>query len=294
MKHSRRNFAQNVFLGILIVIAPFVRADAQAVLGPNLYAIKDSVGTVVALIGPDGVFLVDSGYREPDPSTILSALRGISNAPVRFLVNTCARRDHTYGNENFARLGATILGRPQARERMAHPVFSANGVDTGTPLPLPEAALPGASFDSALTLHMNGEEIELIPAPRAYTDGDTLVHFVHADVIVTGEIFRSISYPDIDRGNGGTLSGLLDGLEKIIALAGPATKIVPRHDTIANRTAVIAQRDMILVLRDRVAVMLNQGRSEKEVVAVGLNADYPSRRLGSNRLIRALYEELAP
>jgi cyclase len=150
------------------------------------------------------------------------------------------------------------------------------------------------SFDSPITFHMNGEEIEIIPVPHAYSDGDTVVRFVKADVIMTGEIFQSVAHPNIDRANGGTVQGLLDSLNLVASLAGPKTKIVSAHDQIADRAAVVAQRDMILVLRDRVSAMVRQGASEGEILDAKVNADYPSKRLGSNRIIRSLYEELAP
>jgi cyclase len=294
MTRSGITSARATFVGALILNIIAVRGEAQiSQLGSNLYAVEGSGVTVGVLVGPDGVFLVDSGYHEADTSKIMAAIRSISDAPVRLVVNTSARIDHTGGNENFAKLGATILGRPQVRERLAHPVFSANGmVGTGTPNPRPEAALPVVTYDSPIRLHMNGEEIEVIPVPRAYSDGDTVVHFVNSDVIMTGEIYHSVSYPNIDRANGGTLQGLLDGMSMVVALAGPKTKIVLGHDGIVDRAAVAAQRDMILVLRDRVAAMLKQGASEKEVVAAGLNADYPSTRLGPNQFMRQLYEEL--
>jgi|HubBroStandDraft_1064217.scaffolds.fasta_scaffold127256_2 cyclase len=197
------------FVGALIMNIIAVRSEAQITqLGTNLYAVEGSGVTVGALVGPDGVFLVDSGYREADTSTIMAAIHSISDAPVRLVVNTSARIDHTGGNENFAKQGVTILGRSQVRERLAHPVFSANGMaENGTPKPRPEAALPVVTFDAPITLHMNGEEVELIPVLRAYSDGDTVVRFVNADVIMTGEIYHSVSYPDIDRANGGALQG---------------------------------------------------------------------------------------
>ena len=296
VNRSSTTFARAAFVVAAIGNLIAVRGQAQITqLGANLYAMELSGVKVGALVGPDGVFLVDSGRYPTNTDAIIAAIRSISDAPIRLVVNTSARIDHTGGNENFAKLGVTILGRAQVRERLAHPVFSANGmVGTGTPNPRLEAALPVVTYNSPITLHMDGEEIEVIPVPRAYSDGDTVVHFVNADVIMTGEIYQSVSYPNIDLANGGTLQGLLDGLSSVVALAGPKTKIVPGHDTIADRVAVVAQRNMILVLRDRVAAMLKQGASEKEVVAASLNADYPSARLGPNRFMRQLYEELAP
>lgn len=253
-------------------------------LASNLYRLSSGCG---ALVGPDGVFLVDSGSAGYSDQMI-AEIREISNAPIRFLVNTNAR--HTGGNESLANLGAIILGPPGLRERMLHPAFSPGEMATlGPAVP---AALPTITFDAPITFRMNGEEIRVIPIPHALTEGDTMVQFVNADVILTGDSFQSVAYPNIDRNNGGSLKGLLDGLNLVIAMAGPGTRIVPSRDKIADRGAVVAQRDMIVILRERVAAMIQQGRSEKEVIDANLNADYPSSRLGPNRFIRALYEDL--
>ena len=100
---------------------------------------------------------------------------------------------------------------------------------------------------------MNGEDIQLIPVLAAHTDGDTMVYFPKADVIMTGDFYRSIQYPNIDRANGGSLQGMLNGLAQVVSLAGPNTKIIPGHGPTVNKTAVSAQRDLLVAVRDRVA-----------------------------------------
>jgi len=274
-----------ILFGAALITLLVPRSEAQTKIATNLYLF----GNTAALIGPDSVLLVDSGTNA---DIINYELQTISDAPVRLVINTSASILHSGGNENFAKLGAIILARPQVRERIAHPIFSANGMaGSGTPPQRTESALPTLTYDSPVTLHLNGEEIQLIPIPHAYSDGDTIVHFVKADVLMTGEIFQPSSYPNIDRANGGTVQGLLNSLNLVASLAGPNTKIIPGYPK-TDRAAVIAQRDMILVLRDRVAAMVKQGASEGEVLDAKVNADYPSNRLGSNRIIRSIYEEL--
>src|SRR5207249_3095374 len=104
----------------------------------------------------------------------------------------------------------------------------------------------------------------LIPIPVAHTDGDTLVRFPKADVIMTGDFFRSLGYPNIDLNNGGSLKGMLAGLNKIVETAGPNTKIIPGHGDIVNKTAVAAHRDMIVAVRDKVAALVRQGKTAQE------------------------------
>ncbi len=121
--------------------------------------------------------------------------------------------------------------------RLEKPNPGANGAPG---VPTPAAGLPVITYDAPLTIRMNGEEVRLIPAPKAHTDGDTFVKFVNADVIMTGDFYRSIQFPNIDRANGGSLPGLVDALNAVIANAGPNTKIVPGHGPVVDRAAVTA------------------------------------------------------
>src|SRR5207245_662088 len=120
--------------------------------------------------------------------------------------------------------------------------------------------------NSQLVFHMNGEDVQLIPIPNAHTDGDTMVRFVQNDVIMTGDFFRSVQYPNIDRGNGGGLNGMIAGLGQIIARSGPNTKIIPGHGPTVDRNAVIAHRDMMLGVRDRIQKMMGEGKCGGEDV----------------------------
>jgi len=124
---------------------------------------------------------------------------------------------------------------------------------------------------------MNGEDVQLIPIPNAHTDGDTMVRFVQNDVIMTGDFFRSVQYPNIDRANGGGLNGMINGLGQIIARSGPNTKIIPGHGPTVDRNAVMAHRDMMLAVRDRVSKMIKDGKSEADVIAAKPWADFDSK-----------------
>jgi glyoxylase-like metal-dependent hydrolase (beta-lactamase superfamily II) len=119
---------------------------------------------------------------------------------------------------------------------------------------------------------MNGEDVQLIPIPAAHTDGDTLVRFPRQDVLAVGDYYRSVGYPYVDIFNGGTLDGLLAGLEATIHLAGPNTKIVPGHGPIVDRAAMIAQRDFIVSTRDRMLQMIVKGTTYEQVLAANLTA----------------------
>jgi glyoxylase-like metal-dependent hydrolase (beta-lactamase superfamily II) len=264
-------------------------------LAANFYTIEGPGGTIGFLTGPEGTLMVD-GQFAPLSERIMGEIKAVSNAPVKILINTHVHGDHTGGNANFAKMGAIIFAREELRNRLAHPNPSANGTP-GTPAP--EAALPVVTYSSPLTFHMNGEDVHAIPVPVAHTDGDTIVHFVKSDVIMTGDFYRSVGYPNIDRNNGGSLKGLLEGLDVVIKLAGPNTKIIPGHMELGkpvDKAAVQAHRTMIVAVRDRVAKLIQEGKSEADIKAAKPLAEYdakiPQAQQTTERFLTQLYAEL--
>ena len=262
-------------------------------VGSNLYTLEGQGGMIGVLTGPDGTLMVDSQFA-PLTDKIVAAIHQISPGPIRFMINTHVHPDHTGGNENLGKMGVVIFSREELRDRLAQPVPAA-GANPGRP-PMPHAALPLVTYRGRTTFHMNGEDVDLFPIPRAHTDGDTLVRFKNADVLMTGDYYRSVGYPNIDRANGGSLNGMLEGLGVTIGLAGPNTKIIPGHGPTVDRMAVIAHRDMILAMRDRVAKLVEQGKTSEETLAAHPSSDYDSRipqaKETSDRFVGQLYAEL--
>jgi cyclase len=256
-------------------------------LAPDFYVLNGQGGAIGVLTGPDGVLMVDSQFA-PLTEKIVAAIKQVSNgAPIKFLINTHVHGDHTGGNENLGKMGVTIFARPELRERLAHPA-------TGNPAPA--AALPVVTYNSPLTFHMDGEEVQAIPIPKAHTDGDTLVYFPNANVIMIGDYFRSLGYPNIDRANGGSLPGMLAGIDAAIKLCNAQTKVVPGHGAITDRNGLMAHRDMIIAIRDKIAPMVSQGKTLAEVVAAKPTADYDAKVPGvgttGERFIGQVYAEL--
>src|SRR5262245_32135313 len=255
-------------------------------IADNFYTVEGSGGMIGALVGPDGIFMVDAQFA-PLTDKIVAALKQISDRPIKFLVNTHVHGDHTGGDENFAKLGVTLVSREALRARLATP---------GRGGPPPAAALPMVTYKGPMTFYMNGETVQLIPVPVAHTDGDTMVFFPKANVLMTGDFYRSLGYPNIDRANGGSLKGMIDGLAAIGTLTNATTKIVPGHGDIVNKTAVAAHRDMIIALRDRVAKMVQAGQTQEQVVAAKPTADYDSKVPGvgttADRFVTQLYQEI--
>jgi cyclase len=257
----------------------------------NFFTLEGQGGTITALTGQDGVLLVDAQYAQLTDK-IVAAIRRLSDQPIRYLVNTHLHGDHTGGNENFAKLGALIFSRDQLRLRLANPAPGANGQVT----PPAAKTLPVVTYDGAVTLHINGEGVQLIPIRAAHTDGDTLIRFPKQDALAVGDYYRAIGYPRVDLNSGGTLDGLLAGLGETIGIAGPKTKIIPGHGPIVDRSAVVAQRDLVLAMRDRMRPLVAQGMTVEQVLAAKLTADtdnlVPQGTQTAEQFVRWLYSEL--
>src|SRR6185436_8870934 len=223
-------------------------------VAPNLYMLSGSEnvdpghpdgagGRIGILTGPDGIFMVDAQYLQIGEK-VLAAIRRIDQGPIRFLVNTHVHGDHTAGNATFAKTGAVILAREELREAMTRtPANLAANAPARDPARLPVLTY---GMGDPLRLRMNGETVELIPVRAAHTGGDTVVRFVNADVIMIGDFYRNFGYPFIDAANGGSLKGALDGLELVMKMAGPKTRLVPGHGTYITSSDIIPYRDMIL------------------------------------------------
>ena len=258
----------------------------------NFYTLEGSGGTIGVLAGPDGVLMVDAQFA-PLGDKIVAAIKQISDGRIRLLINTHVHGDHTGGNENIAKQGATILARENLRARLMKPAPQANGQPG---VPAPPMALPILTYDSPIVIHMNGEDVQLVPVPLAHTDGDTMVYFPNANVIMTGDFYRSLGYPNIDRANGGTMTGMLAGLNKIIELSGPNTRILPGHGTIVDRNAVAAHRDILTGVRDKIAPMVKKGMTLDQVTAAKPLADFDAKVTGvgttGERFVGQVYAEL--
>jgi glyoxylase-like metal-dependent hydrolase (beta-lactamase superfamily II) len=262
-------------------------------LAPDFWTLEGAGGTISVLSGPDGILLVDSQFA-PLTDKLVAAIRRFSDKPIRFLVDTHVHPDHVGGNANFARLGATIFARDQLRWRLEHPAPAADG----TPgQPAPELALPVVTYNASLAIHIDNEDVRLLPVEAAHTDGDTVISFPHHDILAVGDIFRSVGYPYADLANGGSLAGILEGLSEIVDRAGPATKIIPGHGPIVNRDAVLAQRDLVLTVRGRVQKLVDQGKTLDEIIASHPTADIDARVPGAtpqtaDRFVRWVYTEV--
>jgi glyoxylase-like metal-dependent hydrolase (beta-lactamase superfamily II) len=254
----------------------------------NVYMLAGAGGNVVVQVGPSGALLVDSKSAK-QVARILAEVNKLntSGKPIKYLLNTSADADHIGGNEEAAKaLGSlanwTIINTPGASQNAVQIIAHDNVLARVSTLP--STAQPTETFVGLeKELYFNGEPVLMYHIPAAHTDGDSLVFFRKSDVVATGDIYRTDSYPVIDLTRGGSVQGVLDGLNRVLDLAVPAhheeggTFVVPGHGRISDEFDVLEYRDMVTIVRDRVLAMKQKGMTLEQVKAARPTADYDPR-----------------
>ncbi|MDH3206485.1 MAG: MBL fold metallo-hydrolase [Gemmatimonadota bacterium] len=253
-----------------------VRITPHHVAG-TVYYLEGQGGHVVVSAGEDGIVMVDDQFA-PLTDRIIAAIRTISSDDIRFLINTHVHPDHTGGNENIGRLGIPIMARDRVRVRLM--------------ASLPEIALPVVTFTDDISLHLNGEDMEVITLPPAHTDGDSYIYFRGSDVLAAGDVFRTVAFPVIDLNNGGSLDGTIEALGMAVGLAGPNTRIVPGHGVVSTRADVMEFRDMVIDVKAQVSEMVARGMTYQQVAAANPTARYNAKWGDPERFLTAVYAEL--
>jgi len=263
-------------------------------LGNRTYMLEGQGGNITIAVAANGVIMVDSQFA-PLHGRIKAAVAQLTKQPIRFLVNTNYLPEHTGGNAEFAADGVGIIMHANAGRRLA--AGAVNGLTGDKIPPASEKALPSKTYGKATTLNLRGRRAQLRHIPRAYTDGDTFVWFADANVIATGDIVTVGSrYPDIDFANGGTLNGMIAGVDVFIKLANEGTRIVPGHGPVLKKPDLIEYRDMLVSARDRMARLIAEGKSEADVLAARPFADLDAKigvsEQGSRNFIRVVYNSI--
>jgi len=243
-------------------------------LAPGLFMLMGSGGNMALSTGPDGAVLVDTEYA-PLNAKILAAVKAAGGGAVKFVVNTHWHGDHTGGNEPLGKAGAQIIAHNNVRVRMSSEQFMA-AFNQKIP-PAPAAALPTITFPTRATFHWNGNTVNVIHVNPAHTDGDSLVHFTNANVIHTGDTFVKDQYPFIDLSSNGSLDGFIMATEAVIARSDASTKIIPGHGALANVSDVQRYHDMLVKVRANIKALVDQGKSEDEVLAAKPTAEFDAQ-----------------
>ena len=242
-------------------------------LGHGVYLLDWQGGDSLILVGDDGVLLVDTSVAAMGDK-IRAAIAKVSDKPIKLIINTHAHADHFGANEALATGGATIVAHDSLRERMAKGFTAFNQAIP----PSRPAALPTVTFSDAMTLHFDGETIQLFHPPAAHTDSDTLVHFKRANVIhASGTIGGDGGYPFFDIPSGGSLAGMIVAEDKMLSLADGETRIVADEGDPASTATLKASRDMLVTLRARVQKLIDEGKSADEAVAAKPTKDFDAK-----------------
>ena len=245
MKRSGWSAGTVVLVGML-ALGPAGRAHGQqdfskvqikvTKVSGNIYMLEGEGGNIAASVGEDGIVIVDDQYA-PLADKIQLALKnlGITDKPVRFVINTHYHGDHTGGNAPFANTGATVIAQDNVRKRMASGGAAGNGgsIKMDNP-PAPKAALPIITFDHDVTVHLNGEDIRALHFPAGHTDGDAVIFFPKNNVVHMGDDFVRYGFPFIDVASGGSVQGMIAAMEKVSAELPTDVKVIPGHGALSN------------------------------------------------------------
>jgi len=255
----------------------------------NVYMLSGAGGNITVQAGPEGVLVVDTGLPNMTDK-VVAAIRKISDGPIRYVVNTHVHADHTGGNEKIASLGATIVGgnvtgdiadAGKGASVIAHQtLLDRMTAKDGNQAAYPSGAWPTDTFEDEKDLFFDGEGIEVLHQPAAHTDGDSFVFFRRSDVVSAGDIFVTTGYPIIDIARGGSLQGIIDALNRLIAITIPAgkqeggTMVIPGHGRLCDQADVVFYQEMVTILRDRIRDMIKKGMTLEQVKAARPTRDY--------------------
>ena len=262
---------------------------------PNVYVIFGAGGNIAVHVGEDGVILVDSGSAGM-ADTVLAAVNAIARQPVRMIIDTSADVDHVGGNDTVSRGGVPIspdsfADEPRATVLSHENVLTRMSARNGNESLFPVDMWPTETFTSKLrSMYINDDAIQVIRQVGAHSDGDSMVHFRRADVIVTGDVLDLRHFPDINPARGGSIQGELEALNRLLDLVVPAmplvlkpgrTLVVPGHGRVSDYGEIVEYRDMVTVIRDVIQDMIARGMTLEQVKAANPTAGY-RRRYGAD------------
>jgi cyclase len=234
-------------------------------LGNGVYLLGWQGGDSLVLVGDDGVVLVDTAVVQL-ADKIKAAIAHLSSKPLRYVIITHAHADHFGGNEAMAKAGAVLVAHDNVRVRMVKGQYIA--AFNQTIAPSVPAAIPVITYANSMTIHAGAETIELIHAPRAHTDSDSLVYFHRANVIHTSGTFgNDQTYTFFDLSSAGSLAGTIAAQDRVLALANDHTRIIADEGEPSTNAALQASHDALVIVRARIQKLIDAGKSEEEAIA---------------------------
>ena len=262
-------------------------------VAPGIYMLVGMGGNIGVSVGEDGVFMIDDQFA-PLTDKIIAAVAALSDQPIRFVINTHWHGDHTGGNENLGNRGALIVAHDNVYARMSRDteIGAFNQVVPASP----KAALPVITFNDNVTFRLNGEEIRAVHYRHSHTDGDSVIHFVNANVIHTGDIWFNGFYPFIDVSSGGSIDGVINSIRTLVDMADDNTRIIPGHGPLSDKQGLQGDLEVLETVRDRMSRLIAEGKSLEEIIELKPNADYDEAMgkgfINPEKFLQILYGDL--
>jgi len=261
-------------VGVQPALAQLTRDSVQIrsnEVSNGIYMFMGAGGNIAVSTGDDGVLIVDDQYADMT-AKIDAAISGLTDQPLRYVVNTHWHWDHTGGNENYGRAGKTIVAHENTYVRMASDQF-VEAFNFRQPAS-PEEALPVITYNDTATLRFNDLTIRMIHVPNAHTDSDAFIHFEEANVIHTGDVYVTSAYPFIDSSTGGTLDGVIAALERLSVITDGDTVIIPGHGAISDRAGAMKTLAMLKGMKVITENAVAEGMSLEQFLGTNPTADY--------------------
>ena len=242
-------------------------------LGDNMYMLLGPGGNIGVSVGDDGVFIIDDKFAR-FADQIISEIKGVTDQPIRYVVNTHYHGDHSGANAQMKEVGATIMAHDNVRKRMG---LTFENTAFGRTVKATDPSLwPTLTFSQTATLHFNGQTVTIIHTPSAHTDGDSIIYFKKANVLHMGDNFFNGMFPYIDIDGGGSLQGMIDSHQIGLSMIDDETKIIPGHGPLAKKADLEKTQQLLKDIQNRVKTEISKGASLEEILKKDLLKDLSS------------------
>ena len=279
---KKRALYSFISLVVLGVGTAFVQAQDEAIspvhVAGNIHMLEGSGGNVGVSAGEDGILIVDDKFEKDEPR-VRELLKDINPGPLKFVLNTHFHGDHTGANGSFGK-EAVIIAHEKVRERLS--------------ADKPKEALPVITYEDKISVHFNGEEIDLIHLPAGHTDTDSVVYFRGSNVVHMGDLFFSGRFPFIDLDNGGSVQGYRDNVATILATLPDDVKVIPGHGPLSTKADLQKFLAMIDECVASVKEQVAAGKTIQDIEAKGVPAawkDWGWRFISEERWLITLHKE---
>ena len=242
----------------------------------NLFLLYGLGGNIAVSTGNDGVLIVDSQIPIIFPK-VMKAIKKLSDDKIIYTINTHWHWDHSDGNLVLDSDETKIISHSNARENMQKGGLINMGTTILNQEPYPKSALPVITHENGMSLYFNDEKIDLLHFGPAHTTGDTVIYFTNQNAIHLGDVFFSNSYPFIDVDNGGSLSGMINYLEKIVLVIDKDTIVMPGHGEISSISDIKETIEMLKTVKNRILKSIKNNQSLEQIISSNITKDFDKK-----------------